>query len=247
MRRRTPSSARRARTRAVPNQATGRQRPRGQAAVREQQRDPDADAGRSRRRLSQSSSHMRPPARVARCVVRQWPRPALLSENRIAIASSSQPIALPGCRLGDQRADDGEAGQRRRDDRARTCPVSPVTSAERDDATRPRQTPNTTPRAAASSLAPQPQRHVRGLDRVLHDAAQVGAQRLEVELVAQPRRRTPRACARRRSGGGRSGGRPRPGCARAPAGRAPRPRASRPRPRSPSGRPRARSAAPAPR
>ena len=40
-------------------------------------------------------------------------------------------------------------------------------------------------------------------------AAQVRAERLEVELVAQPRRRTPPACAPRRSGGGRSAGRPR--------------------------------------
>ena len=42
------------------------------------------------------------------------------------------------------------------------------------------------PRPAGSRRAPQPQRDVRGLDRLAHDAAQVGAERLEVELVAQP-------------------------------------------------------------
>ena len=56
----------------------------------------------------------------------------------------------------------------------------------------PTQQPSTTSNAgspcAHQSALPQPQRHVRRLQRLAHDRAQLGVERAEVDLVPQPRR-----------------------------------------------------------
>ena len=62
--------------------------------------------GRSRRRSASRRATSRPGGRVRRMASAST---TLLSENRSAIASRIQPIALRGCRLGHQRADDGVA------------------------------------------------------------------------------------------------------------------------------------------
>ena len=81
---------------AVPNHATGRHAREGRWPFGNSSgiQTPTRQIQTS---LSQSSSHMTTPAGCALRVARA--STTLLSENRIAIASSSQPIALRGCRL----------------------------------------------------------------------------------------------------------------------------------------------------
>ena len=82
--------------------------------------------------------------------------------------------------------------------------------------------------SGGSSPAPEPQRHVRRLDRLLHDEREVGARASRARPARAAARRSPRACAARRSGAGRSAGRRTAARASAPAGTARRRRASRP-------------------
>ncbi len=72
----------------------------------------------------------------------------------------------------------------------------------RDPGERSRRRP-----AERSSPAPEPQRHVRRLDRLLHDEREVACSASPARPARAVARRSPRACAARRSGAGRSGGR----------------------------------------
>ena len=106
----------------------------------------------------------------------------------------------------DQRGDHERSAAQAAERRSRR-PASPV--HEPSTTTQPRRWPARRATASQRSrLAPQPQRHVCGLHRLAHDAREVGAQRVEVDLLAQPRAERLERAARRRSGGGRSAGRP---------------------------------------
>ncbi len=200
------------------SQATGRQRGDGQVAVGEQQQAERRHRRRCRASQIHSPTHAderRPAPRVAGSACSTRRRRARSESRR---SSSSQPIALRGCREATSAPTVGE-GEHEQHVGRRTA-AQPVVE-------RRRATMATTDRRRSAAeiaqrepphVAPQPHRDVGGLDGVVRRrrAGRRSAPRGRPRRAAA--RRTPRACAPRRSGGGRSAGRPRPGCARA-AGR----------------------------
>ena len=205
---------------------------RRQAAVGEQQRHADGDQRRSRRRQIQSSSHSARPAAESsarrRCS-RSAP-PVSGADRATRRLQSSQPIGLRGCRRGHERADAVRTHESRR-----TAMTSAARTARRSrrraagdataSATHSREQPPRETRRRHRG-APQPQRHVRGLHRVGDHAAQVLAERLEVELVAQPAAERLQRPRRVVAAAVEAPVHAPPGCAPAPGGTAPRPRAS---------------------
>ena len=159
--------------------ATGRQPP-----VGEHQRDPDA--------------RQRDPDDEAPVVEPQHERHGVGGGDDVRLGGDRERVGDrgghqdPADRVVRLAGGDKGAHPREHGDRGREQRVEPV-AAVASERPAPRRPAPPTARAgrrraaARSSPAPQPQRHVGGLDGLAHDAAEVVAERLEVDLVAQAR------------------------------------------------------------